>query len=517
MANARIKMFLLRRLIELRLQNTSKRNLARILAISRNTVQHYLDQLEALVPDLSQLLTWDDAQLDRLINPPIPLPARHQQLMDLFPTYERELARPGVTRQQLWIEYRQQAPDGLRYSHFNHLFRQWQKAQKGVMHLDHKAGEQLFIDFAGDPLYLTDAKTGQKRPVEVFVAILPCSQLTFVRAIASQQQDDFLDVLQACLVFIGGVTQAIVPDNLKAAVTKADRYEPTINQAFQEFAAHFQTIIYPARARKPRDKALVEGAVRLIYQRVYAPLRDRTFYDLTALNAAIGPLLDGHNTALFQGGQQSRQTRFEQLEKVHLRPLPVGIYERKQYCMARVQVNGHAQLRADKHFYSVPYGLIGQSVKFIYTSQTVEIYHHYERVAVHQRVLTTGQYTTLREHLHPHHQWVSGHSPLFFQEKADQIGPFTRQLIDHLLASCSYPPQAYRSCAGILSLQKGYGSQRLERACQRALAYQATAYRFVKTMLEREMDRLELVDDSASQSTLPLLTHENIRGASQYQ
>lgn len=517
MANCRIKMFQLRRLIELRLKGASKRNLARLLGVSRNTVQHYISQLEALFPDLQPLLTWDDAQLDRLLNAPLLPQPKHAELAGAFASYERELARPGVTRLQLWMEYRQQHPQGIRYSQFNTLFRQWQRGQKVVMHLEHKAGEQLFIDFAGDRLYLTDVQSGQKRTVEVFVAILPCSQLTYVQAIHSQQQEDFIDALQACLVFMGGVTQAIVPDNFKGAVTKADRYEPTINQTLQDFASHYQTVIYPARARKPRDKALVENAVKLIYQRIYAPLRDQAFYDLATLNAAMRPLLDAHNRACFQGKEGSRQTRFEQVEKALLSPLPTQAYELKRYCIAKVHANGHAQLQADKHHYSVPYRLVGQPVKFIYSQHTVEIYHQYERVATHQRMTTAGQYTTLRDHLHPHHQWLSQHSPLFFQTQADKIGPFTRQVIDQLLAAHAYAEQAYRSCAGVLSLKKSYGTDRLERACQRALHYQATSYRFVRTILERDMDRLELTDSLAvCLPTVPVL-HENIRGAQQYQ
>ncbi len=517
MANCRINMFQLRRLIELRLKGTSKRNLARLLAMSRNTVQHYISQLEALFPDLQPLLTWDDAQLDRLLKAPMPPQPKHAELAQAFATYERELARPGVTRLQLWMEYRQQHPQGIRYSQFNALFRQWQRGQKVVMHLQHKAGEQLFIDFAGDRLYLTDAQNGQKRAVDVFVAILPCSQLTYAQAINSQQQEDFIYALQACLVFLGGVTQAIVPDNFKGAVTKADRYEPTINQTLQDFATHYQTIIYPARARKPRDKALVENAVKLIYQRIYAPLRDQVFYDLTSLNTAMSPLLDAHNRTCFQGKAESRQTRFEQVEKALLSPLPAQAYELKRYCMAKVHANGHAQLQTDKHHYSVPYRFVGQSVKFIYSQHTVEIYHQYERVATHQRMTTAGQYTTLRDHLHPHHQWLSQHSPLFFQTQADLVGPFTRQLIDQLLASHAYAEQAFRSCTGVLSLQKGYGPQRLERASQRALHYQATSYRFVRTILERDMDRLELTDPLPVRLVQVPVQHENIRGAQQYQ
>lgn len=516
MANTRIAMFQIRRLIELRLQGVSKRNLARLLAMSRNTVQQYLTQLEAHFPDLASLLDWDDAQLNRLLTTPVPAVSRHPELIGLFPSYEQELARPGVTRQQLWLEYRQQYPQGVRYSQFNNLLRAWQGSQKVVMHLEHKAGEQLFIDFAGDKLELTDTANGQKRTVDVFVAILPCSQLTYVQAVDSQRQDDFIHALQSCLQTLGGVPQAIVPDNLKAAVTRADRYEPTINQTLQDFASHYQTVIFPARARKPRDKALVENAVRLIYQRVYAPLRNQNFYSLSSLNEAIAQLVDQHNRTPLQAKGYSRQQRFEQVEKELLAGLPTQAYELRHYAQAKVNQNGHVQLVADKHFYSVPYQLIGKVLKLIYSQQTVELYHHYERVAVHQRQPTPGQYTTLREHLHPHHQWLNQHSPLFFCEQASQIGPFTRQLVEQLLATHSYAPQAYRSCSGILSLAKKYGKERLERACQRALHFQATNYRFVRTILERDMDRLEL-DGQSTTIAQAVSTHENIRGAKAYQ
>lgn len=516
MANTRIAMFQIRRLIELRLQGVSKRNMARILAMSRNTVQQYLAQLEAHFPDLATLLDWDEAQLDRLLTAPITPPLRHPELIALFPSYEQELARPGVTRQQLWLEYRQQYPNGVRYSQFNTLLRAWQRSQKVVMHLEHKAAEQLFIDFAGDKLELTDQTSGQKRGVDVFVAILPCSQLTYVQAVNSQRQEDFIEALQNCLSTIGGVPQAIVPDNLKSAVARADRYEPTINQSLQDFASHYQTVIFPARARKPRDKALVENAVRLIYQRVYAPLRNQTFYSLSSLNEAIGRLVDQHNCTPLQAKAYSRRQRFEQVEKDLLASLPTQPYQLRHYAQARVNQNGHVQLVADKHYYSVPYPLIGKVLKLIYSQQTVEVYHHYERVAVHQRQTTPGQYTTLRAHLHPRHQWLSQHSPLFFCEQASQIGSFTHQLVEQLLATHRYAPQAYRSCSGILSLVKKYGNHRLERACQRALHFQAINYRFVRTILERDMDRLEL-DAQPVVIPQPVSTHENIRGAKAYQ
>lgn len=316
---------------------------------------------------------------------------------------------------------------------------------------------------------------------------------------------------------MGGVPQAIVPDNFKGAVTKADRYEPTINQTLQDFASHYQTVIYPARSGKPRDKALVESAVRILYQRIYAPLRNRVFATLSQLNEAVWQLLEEHNQTYLQGKDYSRRTRFEQIEQARLQPLPTQPYQLKRYAMAKVHPNGHAQLQVDKHHYSVPYRLVGQPVKFIYTQDSVEIYHHFERVAVHVRQRASGQYTTLREHLHPHHQWLTKWSPLFFEEQAAKVGPYTVQIIQELLRLRAYPEQAYRSCAGVLSLAKGYGNERLERACQRAIYYQATSYRLVRSILERELDRLDLEATAPPAAESPYHPHENIRGASAYQ
>ncbi len=259
MANLRKPMFQIRRLPELKVQGKSKRKIATVPRLSRNTVQSYLDSFEGHFPDLSEVLLWSDEALDRFIRLPaktetVPDPA-HAGLYRLFEGYPKELARTGVSRYTLWMEYRKVNPEGLKYSQFCTLFRTWQGARKTVMHLEHKAGEKLFVDFAGKKLYLTNAITGEVTAVEFFVAILPCSQLCFALAAGSRQKADFIPALQKTLEYIGGVPQAIVPDNLKTAVTKADRYEPQINETMEDFASHYKTCFLPARAGKPKDKA----------------------------------------------------------------------------------------------------------------------------------------------------------------------------------------------------------------------------------------------------------------------
>jgi transposase len=515
MANQRKPMFQIKRILQLRSEGKGKRLIARLLGISRNTLQNYLIIFEKQFPDLSPLLTWSDEALNQFIQFPVAaLPNKpHAQLYERFATYEKELSRTGVSRHTLWMEYRKDFPQGLRYSHFCTRFRSWQATQHTVMHLEHKAGEKLFVDFAGDKLYLTDLGTGEITPVEVFVAILPCSQLTFALAVASQQKPDFILALQKTFDYLGGVPQAIVPDNLKAAVTKAHRYEAEINETLADFATHYGTCILPARSRKPRDKALVESAVNILYGRIYAPLRNQAFPSLSQLNQAISQLLNDHNRRLLQGKDFSRLSRFEEVEKATLKALPGEHYQLRGFSVGKVHPNCHVMLKEDKHFYSVPYRLVGQEVKLIYAVDTVEIYHQHQRIAFHPRHTAKHHYTTLKEHLPATQQWFSCWSAAYFTRQADKVGENTRLAIEDILGSRSYPEQAYKSCAGVLSLEKKFSKERLEKACERALAYQATSYKLIRSILEKELDRLEpqLVEPCFIPS------HDNIRGATAYQ
>ncbi len=512
-------MFQIRRLIELKIQGKSKRKIARLPGISRNTVQSYLSSFEPHFPNLSDLLGWSDEAIDRFMRlPGTPEAApdkAHAQLYKSFESYEKQLSSPGVSRYTLWMEYRKVNPEGLKYSQFCTRFRNWQAAQKTVMHLEHKAGEKLFVDFAGEKLCLTNATTGEVTPVEFFVAILPCSQLCFAMAVSSQRKADFISALQKAFEYMGGVPRSIVPDNLKAAVTKADRYEPQVNETMEEFASHYGTCFLPARAGKPKDKALVESAVNILYGRIYAPLRNRIFHTPGELNQAVRELPDEHNRMLFQGRDYSRRSRFEAVEKQTLLPLPTQHYQLRSFSFGKVHPNCHVLFKEDKHHYSVPYYLTGKPVKLICTGETVEIYHQHQRVAVHVRNLRKYGYPTQKEHLPANQQWVSEWSVEYFVERASRIGSSTRLAMEDLLSRRPYPEQAYKSCAGVLSLEKKYGKDRLEKACERALLYQATSYRLICSILEKELDRLPA--DTADGKEEKVILHENIRGALAYQ
>lgn len=524
MANQRIQMFLIKRIIELRLSNKSKRLIAKILGISRNTLDSYLEQLSSHNSDISSFSSWTEAQLVALLNTPgVNIISPYPELYALFPSYVKELSRVGVSRVTLWTEYNLVYPAGLGYRQFCARFERWQDSQKVTMHFEHKAGDKLFVDFAGDRLHLIDAQTGEQISVEFFVAILPCSQLTYAQAVMSQKKEDFILALNNALVYLGGVPQAIVPDNLKSAVTKADKYEPEINETLADFASHYGTCIFPARSRKPKDKALVENAVNILYGRIYAPLRNRIFHSLADLNTAISLLLEDHNNVLQKEKGCTRRGQFIELEQATLMALPTEKYILKKFSLSKIHPNGHATLKEDKHYYSVPYRLVGKQVKLIYTDSTVEIYHNHQRVACHERLITKGRYTTLKDHLHPDHQWFSNWSPIFFEEQADKIGINTRLAIDEILRKTTYPEQAYRSCVGVLSFAKRYSSERLENACERALHYNHISATLIRSILDRELDRIDLhneqITDTNSEGELrPIIPfHSNIRGSEAYQ
>lgn len=504
----------IRQLLQLHLQGHSIRQLTERLGMARNTVRAYLRTLQACGPPLDELLNREDAHLETLVNPPQPLALSNRQayLLEQMPAIHQQVVA-GVTLYQLWLEYREEQPNGFQYTQFRVTYRRWRQHLEASLHLEHQAGDKLFVDFAGHKLHLTDPMTGKKTPVEVFVAILGHSQLTYVQAVASQKTADFLSALEGALRFMGGVPGAIVPDNLKAAVRRANRYEPQINPSLADFALHFGISILPARVGKPKDKPLVEGAVRILYQRVYARLRHRRFASLAKLNEAVWEQVKVHNQTKFQRQSYSRRDVFEDYERATLRPLPTSTFVLRSYRWATVQKNCHVLLSDDKSYYPVPYKLIGQQVQLAYTTQTLEVYHHHQRVAVHQRLTGRSQYATTKQHLPPAHRHVLDWTPDYFREWASRIGPQTEAVIEHVLATRKHPDQAQRSCLGILRLDKKVSPERLERACGRALHYNSVSYSVINNILSRGLDN---ADQPATKSQ-SAIDHDNIRGAAAYQ
>jgi transposase len=312
------------------------------------------------------------------------------------------------------------------------------------MHIEHKAGDKMFVDYAGDKLAIVDRKTGKERSVEVFVAILGASQLTYAEASFSQKSEDWIRSNERAFIYCGGVTQAIVPDNLKSGVTQSNRYEPGINLMFDDFAGHYQTVILPARVRRPQDKALVENAVNLVYQRIYAPLRNRIFYSLKELNEAIWDILEQHNNTPFQRLKTSRRELFDNIEKQVLKPLPKERYAIKQCKELTVQFNYHVELREDRHYYSVPWQLKGKRVRVVYDDRNVAIYCDNVRIIQYKRDRSPNGYTTLHIHMPPHHRFYAQWSPERFIRWAQSIGDDVAEMIQVVLKSREHPEQAFK-------------------------------------------------------------------------
>jgi len=458
-----------------------------------------------------------DKELEDLL---IPEPAnaedqRYQTLSSYFPYYRQELKKVGCTRLVLWNDYLTKHPDGYRYSQFNEHLRKWLKTVDGSGKLIHKAGDKLYIDYTGKKLQYQDRETGIPVFVEVFVAILPCSGYTFVEASPSQRREDFIESMNNCLAFLGGVPKSIVPDNLKSAVTKGSKYEPIVNKTFADFALYYNCSINPTRAYSPKDKALVEGAVKLVYQRIFYSLNKQQFFSLEALNKQISILLKQYNERMFSQLEISRYEQFENIEKLMLSQLPSQGYELRSYKRATVQKMGHILLSEDKHYYSVPHQYIGKKVEVQYNSRTVEVYYCKDRIATHKRDFQPGRYTTIEEHMSSTHKFYKDWSPEFFQNWASKYGAHVEYYIKGLINQATYPETAYKQCMGVLQLKRNYSAYRLSNACRRALEYPHFSYKIVKDILKNNMDRApDLFTDKEEEHVIP--KHDNIRGADYY-
>ena len=508
-------MHTIKKIYQLYHQGWSKVKISNRLQVSRNTVKKYIRFLKQQDFTDHQITHLRDDELSRLFRGNDNYrSAKAKELEGYFPYFEKELKRVGVSKHLLWLEYKQKHATGLMYSQFCYYYHEWKRQSQPVMRFDHKAGDKMFVDFTGKKLHIVDKQTGELKELEVFVGLLGSSQLTYVEAVASQTKQDFISCTENALLYYGGVPMSIVTDNLKAAVHKSNKYEPSLNETFADFARHYETTILPTRAYKPKDKALVEGAVRIVYGRIYATLRDQTFYSVEEINKAIIEQLELHNSMPFRSRPHSRRDLFEQVEKPVLQSLPVARYELKHYGYATVIKNCHIFLNKDKHYYSVPHYFIGQKVKIIYSPTVVEIYRKYERIALHKRAYEPYQYTTVKDHLPPNHRFVSEWNAEFFIDKADQIGIDCKAYILKILDLKQHPEQSYKICMGILDLGKKAGNERLNKACKRALEFEAYNYRTIKNILEKGWDKLSEESDTTA-TIIPI--HPNIRGKEYYQ
>jgi len=515
MSNNLIIMAKVRSILRYYTQGVSKKMISEKVGATRNTVKKYIRQFIAMDKPLEELEKLTDTELEVLfLGEQQKEPGqKHKELIAFFPEMEKALKRKGASRERQWERYIALHPDGYKITQFKEHYNQWSKRVNTVMHLEHKAGDKIYVDYAGDRLEYVDEFSGEVFPVEIFVAILGASQLTYVEASLSQEKENFISSCENALHYFGGSPQAIVTDNLKSAVTKSDKYEPTLNEMFRDFVGHYNMTALPAGPYKPKHKALVEGAVKIIYRTIYSILEDKTFYSLEDLNQAIKTALEEHNNRLLTGRSYNRRQVFEEIEKHELQLLPKYRYESKRKKIVTVSKNNHVCLTEDKHYYSVPYRFMGKKVTMLYNQSEVEIYHRYERIAVHQRNFNPHGYTTVAEHLASKHQFMADWNPEHFIQRAAFVGEDTKEYIIKILEKKQHPEQAYKSCQGILSFAARVGNERLNKACSRAMHFNDFSYHTIRTIIEKKLD-LQDVDTNENKAQMP--PHKNIRGNGYY-
>jgi transposase len=515
MANRRLSM---RKIIEvLRLkwdQQLTHRQIAQSCSLSHSTVQEYLRRAQQAGLSWPVPAELDEAAIERLLFPPAAISAPDIRKMPPMDHLFQELRKKGVTLQLLWHEYKQGNPDGYQYSQFCRLYRQWAQKLDVCLHQEYRAGEKLFVDYAGETIPIQDPLTGKMQTAYLFVATLGASNYTFVEASLAQDLPSWIQSHVHAFEFLGGVPQILVPDNLKVGVTHPCRYEPDINPTYQDLAEHYGTAVIPARVVKPRDKAKVEAAVLVAERWILAALRNRTFFSLTELNQAVAEKLHDLNNRKFQKLPTTRRALFENLDRPALKPLPDSPYEFAEWKKARVNIDYHVEV--DRHYYSVPYPLVKEQVDLRLTHTTVEVLCKNRRVASHPRSHRPGGFTTLPEHMPKAHQKYLQWTPSRIIHWAGQTGPQTEKLITSILEHRSHPEQGFRSCLGIVRLGKPYSPQRLEAACTRALFIKAYSYKNVESILKKGLDQQPLGGHPPQPSSPPIF-HQNIRGKEYYQ
>jgi transposase len=488
------------------------RAIAQSLSLSPTTVTKYLKLLEPLPWPLPE--PGGEALLAQVLEKK-KTPAPSSRIEPDWEQVHRELqSHKGVTLLLLWEEYRETARErGYSYSRFCVHYAAYAKRLKPSFRNVYTPGDRLFLDYAGSTVPIRDPKTGDVAlDAQVFVAVLGFSNYVFAEATPSQDLASWIGSHVRCFEYLEGAPALLVPDNLKSGITTPDLYEPLENETYRELAEHYSVAIFPARVKRPKDKAPGEQAVQLVTRWILAKLRKRTFFDLAELNRAIRLLLEELNTRPFKNGRPgSRKELFLSQERTALAPLPATRYELARWKKAKVHIDYHIEV--DRHFYSVPHALIHQEVRVRITDSVVEVFHHGERVASHKKDPAPGRHTTLSAHMPASHQAVSGWSPERFLEWASRVGNATRQMVEVLLSSRRHPQQAYRSCLGLLSLARKDSPSTLEHACRRALALGVCSYREVRVLMESTSSRKTPAEDSRSH---PPTTHDNIRGASYY-
>jgi len=489
----------------------SNKQISQSCNIARSTIRDYVARAERgglgwpLPPDL------DDGRLEALLfsSPPARESSEHRGPLDMAYIH-KELARKSMTLRLLWLEYKAANPDGYQYSQFCFHYHQWRDKLDVSLRQNHRAGEKMFVDYAGQTILVTDQATGETRDAYLFLATLGASSYTFAWASFSQELPSWIEANVRALSFFGGVPEIIVPDNLKTGVTKPCYYEPDINPTYHQMACHYGTVVIPARKFKPKDKAKVESAVLLAERWILAALRNHTFFSVEELNRAITEKLQELNSRKFQKMEGNRRRLYETIDRPALKPLPSSPYVYAECKKARVNIDYHIEV--DGHYYSVPYQLVKEQVEVWLTATTIEVLFKNRRVASHPRSREKYKHTTLAEHMPKAHQKYLEWTPSRIIHWASQNGPHTRDLVTGIMEKRRHPEQGFRSCLGVMRLVKRYTPERVEAACGRALLLNAYSYKSVESILKTNLDKQEIETSAEGKSII----HYNLRGREYY-
>jgi transposase len=490
--------------------------IGRSCAISGSTVHKYLKRAE--VAGLSWPLPedWDEARVEAAVFPRSQPPEQEQPAArtppDFAAIHDQLRSNKYVTLQLLWEEYRQANPDGYRYSRFCELYQRWRSKLDVVLRQEHKAGEKMFVDWAGATIPVHDRLTGQVWQAPLFVAALGASSYTYAEAMRDQQMEAWLRAHVHAFEHCGGIPTLVVPDNAKTGVSKAHRYDPDLNPTYYNFALHCGFGIVPARPYKPRDKAKVENAVQVAERWIVAALRHHKFFSLEELNAAIRELLVKLNHRPFRKREGSRASVFEAIEKPALKPLPSEPFDLSEWSRARVNIDYH--IAFDSNLYSVPYNLVHEVVEIRSTPTTVEILHKGARVASHPRSRGRDHTVTNEEHRPKSHRAHLEWTPSRMLQWAETIGPNTARLFERIMNDKPHPEMGYRGCLGIIRLAGKYSVERVEAAAERALLTGACRYKSVESILRNSLDQVPATSPPPPASTPP---HDNIRGSEYFE
>ena len=506
-AKRELTMRQIRQMLRLHRDGVSAREIGRTLGAARSTVQDNLRRAAAagLAWPLDAELTDDVLEQRLFARAGVRSGFRRRSEPD-WVALARELKRPGVNLMVLWEEYRDGHPDGYGYSRFCDLFREFERRLSPVMRQHHAAGDKVFVDYSGKKIGIVDPETGVVRDAEIFVAVLGASNYTYAEACPSESLPDWIALHTNLFKFLGGVPKYVVCDNLKAAVTNPDRYDPGLNRTYAEMASHYGTAILAARPRRPKDKAKVEVAVQIAQRWVLARLRNHRFFSLAELNAAIRVLVVELNARQMRGFGSSRAELFAEIDKLNLAELPDQPYVFARWKRCRVAPDYHVEI--DGHWYSTPYRLIRELVDVRIADKTVEIFHKGQRIASHARAPNRRGHTTIADHMPSAHRRYGKWTPGGLIAAGEKIGPSTAAFFQAVIAARPHPEQGFRTCLGILSLARSYDNARVDAACRRGILIKARSVASIRSILKNGLDRAFLDETPDHQP----LRHGNIRG-----